>query len=41
MGSGEVKMDDREVDPRQGRGWRYGEPVQWPTSPPEANLDVG
>ena len=38
-GSSEFDMDDREVDPRRGRGWRYGKPVQWPTSLPWVNVD--
>ena len=40
LGGGEADMDDREVDPRWGREWRYGKPMQWPTSPHWADADV-
>ena len=39
-GSSEAVTDDREVDSRRGRGWRYGEHVPWPISPPQLTSDV-
>ena len=37
---GEAVTDDREVDPRRERGWRYGEPGLQPISPPQLTADV-
>ena len=33
-------MCDREVGLREGRGWRYSEPTQWPKSAPQAVVVV-
>ena len=40
-GVSETNMDDREVGLRGGRGWGHNKPVHQPTSPSQANADVG
>ena len=37
---GEAAINDRDVDPRWEEAWRYGEPAQWPTIPPQTTMDV-
>ena len=41
VGSSGAITDDRDADPRQERGWWYGEPTQQPKSPPQSTLGVG